>query len=90
MLSKTRPTGGQFDPEELKQAIEAINQKIADATVVLGALEESMAATKDATIKVKDTVFPNVTIVISDAQKFIQREHGGGTFSREGIEIEWH
>ncbi len=90
VLGKTLPTGGQFDPEELKQAIEAINQKVADATVVLGALEESMAATRDATIKVKDTVFPNVTIAISDAQMFIQREHGGGTFSREGIEIEWH
>lgn len=58
--------------------------------MVLGALEESMAATKDTIIKVKDTVFPNVTIVISDAQMLIQREHGGGTFSREGIEIEWH
>jgi len=84
------PAGGQFDPEKLKHAIEAINQKIADASVLLLALEEKMEATKDVTIKVKDMVFPNVTIAISDAQMFLQREHGGGTFSRDGDEIEWH
>ena len=90
LLGKTQSAGGQFDPEKLKNTIEAINQKIADVIVVLGEHEETMEATKDATIEVKDTVFPNVTIAISDAQMFIQREHGGGMFSRKGIEIEWN
>ena len=89
VLSKTQPAGGQFDPEKLRHAIEAINEKIAEATALLSALEEKMEATKDATIEVKDTVYPNVTIAISDAQMFLQREHGGGTFSKAGNEIEW-
>ncbi|MCZ6640465.1 MAG: FapA family protein [Gammaproteobacteria bacterium] len=90
VLGKTQSAGGQFDPEKLENTIEAINQKIADAIVVLGEHEETMEATKDATIEVKDTVFPNVTIAIGHAQMFIQREHGGGMFSRKGIEIEWN
>ena len=90
VLAKTLPEGDHFEPAKLKNAITAINQKIADATTMLGELAEKMEATKNATIKVKDTVFPNVTLAISDAQMFLRQEHGGGTFSKAGTEIEWH